>query len=82
MMCVVRTSDKILQQKLTWGESTMLELSGHFLPSTAAHCQHWMPDTAAGASAATNNVTIAVNLALNIVLIVRQLFYAVLPTLW
>ena len=47
----------------------MLELSGHFLPSTAAHCQHWMPDTAAGASAATKNITIAVNLALNIVLI-------------
>ena len=51
----------------------MLELSGHFLPSTAAHCQHCILDTNGGRGAnAANNVRIAANFALFIVLIVKS----------
>ena len=53
----------------------MFEFSGHFLPSTAAHCQHCMPETN-GNGANTANVTkitaTAANSALFIVLIMAR----------
>ena len=50
----------------------MFELSGHFLPSTAAHCQHCMPETNGNGAKNANvtKITVAANSALLIVLII------------
>ena len=54
----------------------MFELSGHFLPSTAAHCQHCMPETN-GNGAKNANVTKIAAAANSALLIVLNLIIAI-----